>query len=127
MMSVRDALYDAMFDEGNRWGIDRAAILVDIVHVGDWGAQVYAAFLAWAVRHQVTRLMLHHRCVVGRQARLRLACLAVFVCVCVCVCLPVLACRVCCQAPALGDADHAGPTRDHTHTHTHTPVKLAGA
>lgn len=61
MMSVRDAMYDAMFDDDNPWGIKRSKILVDIVHVGEYGASVYAAFLAWALRHQVTRLLLHHR------------------------------------------------------------------
>jgi hypothetical protein len=62
MMSVRDALYDAMFDDSNPHGVNRTRILVDIVHVGDYGASVYAAFLAWALRHQMTRAMLHHRC-----------------------------------------------------------------
>jgi hypothetical protein len=61
MMSVRDAMYDAMFDDSNPYGIKRDKILVDIVHVGDFGSKVYAAFLAWALRHQVTRVMLHHR------------------------------------------------------------------
>lgn len=61
MMSVRDAMYDAMFDDNNPWGISRSNILVDIVHVGDYGASVYAAFLAWALRHQITRALLHHR------------------------------------------------------------------
>lgn len=62
MMSVRDAMYDAMFDDTNPWGIQRSRILVDIVHVGDYGASVYASFLAWALRHQMTRALLHHRC-----------------------------------------------------------------
>jgi hypothetical protein len=35
MMSVRDALYDVMFDPGNAYGVKREEILVDIVHVGD--------------------------------------------------------------------------------------------
>uniref|UniRef100_A0A383VWI2 SGNH hydrolase-type esterase domain-containing protein n=1 Tax=Tetradesmus obliquus TaxID=3088 RepID=A0A383VWI2_TETOB len=61
MMSVRDALYDVMFDPDNAYGVKREEILVDIVHVGDYGAKVYAAFLAWAVRHQATRVVLHHR------------------------------------------------------------------
>lgn len=60
IMSVRDAMYDEMFDPDNLYGVDRSKILVDIVHVGDYGAKVYAAFLAWALRHQVTRYLLHH-------------------------------------------------------------------
>lgn len=63
MMSVRDAMYDAMFNDSNPYGIQRSRILVDIVHVGDYGASVYASFLAWALRHHMTRSMLHHRCV----------------------------------------------------------------
>ncbi|KAF8064555.1 pbpX [Scenedesmus sp. PABB004] len=60
VMSVRDALYDVMFDANNAYGVNRSAILVDIVHVGDYGAGVYASFLAWALRHQATRALLHH-------------------------------------------------------------------
>lgn len=60
IMSVRDAMYDVMFDPANPYGVNRSQILVDIVHVGDYGATVYAAFLAWALRHQVTKVMLHH-------------------------------------------------------------------
>lgn len=63
MMSVRDAMYDAMFDDNNPYGINRSSVLVDIVHVGDYGASVYASFLSWALRHHMTRSMLHHRCV----------------------------------------------------------------
>lgn len=63
MMSVRDAMYDAMFDDNNFYGINRSKILVDIVHVGDYGASMYASFLSWALRHHMTRSMLHHRCV----------------------------------------------------------------
>lgn len=32
MMSVRDALYDVMFDDNNPYGVNRSEILVDIVH-----------------------------------------------------------------------------------------------
>eukprot|EP00878_Enallax_costatus_P008946 GHUV01009354.1.p1 GENE.GHUV01009354.1~~GHUV01009354.1.p1 ORF type:complete len:410 (+),score=40.39 GHUV01009354.1:593-1822(+) len=67
MMSVRDAMYDEMFEPHNSYGVDRSKILVDIVHVGDYGAKVYASFLAWALRHQVTRNLLHHH---GRRAAL---------------------------------------------------------
>jgi hypothetical protein len=35
MMSVRDAMYDVMFDADNSYGVKREEILVDIVHVGD--------------------------------------------------------------------------------------------
>jgi hypothetical protein len=35
MMSVRDAMYDVMFDADNTYGVKREEILVDIVHVGD--------------------------------------------------------------------------------------------
>jgi hypothetical protein len=35
MMSVRDAMYDVMFDADNAYGVKRKEILVDIVHVGD--------------------------------------------------------------------------------------------
>jgi hypothetical protein len=54
-------MYDAMFNPDNVYGINRSTILVDIVHVGDYGAKVYAAFLAWALRHQFTRVLLHHK------------------------------------------------------------------
>lgn len=37
MMSVRDAMYDAMFDQDNPFGLNRSAILVDIVHGGRRG------------------------------------------------------------------------------------------
>jgi len=37
VMSVRDAMYDVMFDPDNSYGVNRSAILVDIVHVGDYG------------------------------------------------------------------------------------------
>lgn len=63
MMSVRDALYDVMFDPENPYKVNRTAILVDIVHVGDYGAKVYAGFLAWGIRRQVVRMIKHH----GRQ------------------------------------------------------------
>lgn len=69
MMSVRDALYDVMFDADNEYGVNRSAILVDIVHVGDYGARVYASFLAWALRHQVTRILLHHKSLAAAAAR----------------------------------------------------------
>jgi hypothetical protein len=40
MMSVRDALYDIMFDDENPYRVNRSEILVDIVHGGragpDW-------------------------------------------------------------------------------------------
>lgn len=61
MMSVRDALYDSMFDANNPHGINRSRILVDVVHVGDYGSTVYASLLGWALRHQLTRVMLHHK------------------------------------------------------------------
>eukprot|EP00879_Flechtneria_rotunda_P005860 GHRR01006166.1.p1 GENE.GHRR01006166.1~~GHRR01006166.1.p1 ORF type:complete len:523 (+),score=78.66 GHRR01006166.1:141-1571(+) len=61
MMSVRDSLYNAMFDRDNMYGINQSRILVDMVHVGNYGASVYAGFLAWALRHQATRILLHHR------------------------------------------------------------------
>lgn len=32
MMSVRDSLYDVMFDGNNPYGVNRSEILVDIVH-----------------------------------------------------------------------------------------------
>lgn len=32
MMSVRDSLYDVMFDANNPYGLNRSEILVDIVH-----------------------------------------------------------------------------------------------
>jgi hypothetical protein len=34
MMSVRDALYDIMFDDANPYRVNRSEILVDIVHGG---------------------------------------------------------------------------------------------
>jgi hypothetical protein len=34
----------------------RAEILVDIVHPGNYGSDIYAAFLAWNIRHQVRRI-----------------------------------------------------------------------
>ncbi|KAI8472193.1 MAG: hypothetical protein J3K34DRAFT_519954 [Monoraphidium minutum] len=60
MMSVRDALYDVMFDPDNPYGLNRTQILVDIVHVSDYGAQLYAGFLAWCVRRQALRAARHH-------------------------------------------------------------------
>jgi hypothetical protein len=78
-MSVRDALYDAMWDPSNPHGVKMSEILVDIVHPGDHGAKVYASFLAWALRHQAMRLMLpgvaateqgHHRHSITGQQRL---------------------------------------------------------
>ncbi len=59
MMSARDTFFDVFYDGQNPYHVNRTAILVDIVHVGDYGAKVYASLLAWAVRHQVTRLVLH--------------------------------------------------------------------
>jgi hypothetical protein len=41
MMSVRDALYDVMFDESNPYGLNRTNILVDIVHGGGVGGCVW--------------------------------------------------------------------------------------
>jgi hypothetical protein len=58
-MSVRDALYDAMWDPLNPHGVKMSQLLVDAVHVGAYGAKVYASFLAWALRHQATRILLH--------------------------------------------------------------------
>jgi hypothetical protein len=67
MVSARDALFDAMFDAqtGARHGINRSEVLVDAVHVGDHGADVYAGLLAWAVRHQATRVLLQHKSLAG--------------------------------------------------------------
>eukprot|EP00877_Chromochloris_zofingiensis_P014366 jgi/Chrzof1/9183/Cz03g39010.t1 len=59
MMSVRDAMYDVMFNPDNPYKVNHTEILVDIVHVGDHGAKVYAAFLSWLIRHQLTRILLH--------------------------------------------------------------------
>lgn len=36
MMSVRDSLYDVMYDAGNPYGLNRSEILVDIVHGGNF-------------------------------------------------------------------------------------------
>jgi lysophospholipase L1-like esterase len=58
-MSIRDAMYDAMWDPANPHGVNMSQLLVDNVHVGDYGAQVYASFVAWGWRHQVTRILLH--------------------------------------------------------------------
>jgi hypothetical protein len=58
-MSVRDALYDAMWDPSNPHGINTSQILGDHVHVTDHGANLYASILAWGFRHQVTRILLH--------------------------------------------------------------------
>lgn len=61
-MSVRDALYDAMFADNKPYGIDRTKILSDPVHPTSHGCLVYASFLVWAVRHHITQELLHHRC-----------------------------------------------------------------
>eukprot|EP00775_Hariotina_reticulata_P012559 gene12559-12691_t len=61
MMSVRDALHDIMHNPNNRHNISGNAMLVDRVHTSNYGALVYASFLAWAVRHQVTMVLRHHR------------------------------------------------------------------
>ena len=61
MMSVRDAMFDIMLEPDNPYGIDQKEMLVDVVHVSDKGAALYASFLAWAFRHQLTRILLHHR------------------------------------------------------------------
>jgi len=39
MMSVRDALYDVMFDDANPYKVNRSEVLVDIVHgaLAGWG------------------------------------------------------------------------------------------
>ncbi|KIY98609.1 hypothetical protein MNEG_9351 [Monoraphidium neglectum] len=60
MMSVRDSLYDVMFDPGNHYRINRSEILVDIVHVSDHGAKLYASYLAWGLRRQALRMIKHH-------------------------------------------------------------------
>jgi lysophospholipase L1-like esterase len=58
-LSVRDALYDAMWDPASPHGVNRSQLLVDHVHVSDYGAKVYASILGWGLRHQVTRILLH--------------------------------------------------------------------
>eukprot|EP00775_Hariotina_reticulata_P001441 gene1441-1782_t len=57
----KDGKPGVFYETDNIYGINRSAILVDIVHVGDYGATIYAAFLAWALRHQFTRVLLHHK------------------------------------------------------------------
>ena len=50
MMSVRDALFDVMFDDENPYGINRTAVLVDIVHGGPRTPPTHAHALTCAPR-----------------------------------------------------------------------------
>jgi hypothetical protein len=62
MVSVRDALYTAMFDDElllPLLGLTREEFLKDHIHPKLAGARVYGAgFVAWAIRHLVTKSLL---------------------------------------------------------------------
>ncbi|WIA40473.1 hypothetical protein OEZ86_013829 [Tetradesmus obliquus] len=62
MVSVRDALYNAMFDDAlllPLLGLTRDDFLKDHIHPKLAGARVYGAgFVAWAIRHLVTKSLL---------------------------------------------------------------------
>jgi hypothetical protein len=62
MVSVRDALYNAMFDDTlllPLLGLTRDEFMKDHIHPKLAGARVYGAgFVAWAIRHLVTKLLL---------------------------------------------------------------------
>jgi hypothetical protein len=62
MVSVRDALYNAMFDDAlllPLLGLTRDEFMKDHIHPKLAGARVYGAgFVAWAIRHLVTKSLL---------------------------------------------------------------------
>lgn len=55
MVSVRDALYDHVTEESNVYGFNYTELFVDKCHPSEYGAQLYAAFAGWAIRHHVTK------------------------------------------------------------------------